>query len=181
MKTGNSMEPRAGWALALGLVMVVLGMIAITAPILTSLAIELVLGWLFIVGGLLQIIYTFQQQQRGGSLFLNLLIGIVALAIGILVLTNPWAGVISLTLLIGVYFFLDGVFRVFLAFQLKPTATWGWLLFNGLLMIILGILIWSQWPFNAAWVLGLLVGIGLLINGLVAILYGITARNLGSD
>ncbi len=179
MKTGNSMEPRPSWAFALGLVMIVLGIIAIAAPIFTSLAIELVLGWLFIFGGLLQIMYTFQQQQRGGSLFLNLLIGIVALTIGILVLTNPWAGVISLTLLIGVYFFMDGVFRVFLAFQLKPTASWGWLLFNGLLMIVLGILIWSQWPFNAAWILGLLVGIGLLVNGLVAVLYGITVRSLG--
>jgi uncharacterized membrane protein HdeD (DUF308 family) len=181
MKTGNSMEPRPSWAFALGLVMIVLGIIAIAAPIFTSLAIELVLGWLFILGGLLQIIYSFQPPHRGGSFFINLLIGIVALTIGILVLANPWAGVISLTLLIGVYFFVDGIFRVFLAFQLKPTASWGWLLLNGLLMIVLGILIWSQWPFNAAWILGLLVGIGLLINGLVAILYGITARSLGSD
>jgi uncharacterized membrane protein HdeD (DUF308 family) len=176
MKTDNSMDLRPSWAFAMGLVMTILGVIAIAAPIVTSLAIEVVLGWLFVIGGLIQIMYTFQQQHRGGLLLINLLIGIVALTIGILVLTNPWAGVISLTLMIGVYFFLDGVFRVFLAFQIKPAATWFWYLINGLLMIILGILIWSQWPFNAAWILGLLVGIGLLINGLVAILYGITAR-----
>jgi uncharacterized membrane protein HdeD (DUF308 family) len=105
-------------------------------------------------------------------------LGILAILAGILLLVNPLAGVLSLTLLIGIYFFVDGVFRVFLAFQIKPQRRWGWVLTNGILMIILGILIWSQWPTNTAWVLGLLVGIGLLFNGLATLLYGTAIQSV---
>jgi uncharacterized membrane protein HdeD (DUF308 family) len=181
MKANNSMGQSSGWSIALGVIMIILGLAAIAAPVLTSLAIELVLGWLFIVGSIIQVIYIFQRQHRVGSLVLNLLIAILTFMIGLLLITNPWAGIISITLLIGIYFFMDGVFRVLLSFQIKPGPRWAWVLFNGILMIILGILIWSQWPFNAAWILGLLVGIGLLVNGLVTIIYGITDSSLGDS
>ncbi len=76
-------------------------------------------------------------------------------------------------LIIGIYFFIDGIFRVFLGFQLKPAANWVWVLLNGILMIILGILIWSEWPFSAIWVLGLLVGIGLLFSGISTVVFAL--------
>lgn len=178
MKTNRPAAKSSGWAVALGIVMIILGIIAIAAPTLTSIAVELVLAFLFVFGGLIQLIYAFQHHQRGGSLALSLVLGILAILAGILLLVNPLAGVLSLTLLIGIYFFVDGVFRVFLAFQIKPQRRWGWVLTNGILMIILGILIWSQWPTNTAWVLGLLVGIGLLFNGLATLLYGTAIQSV---
>jgi uncharacterized membrane protein HdeD (DUF308 family) len=179
MESGERIQQNSGWAIVLGILMIVLGIIAIAAPVFTSFAANLVLGWLFIFAGIVQIIYAIQHHQRGSSLFISLLLSVLAIVAGVVLLVNPWAGVISLTLLVGIYFFVDGIFRVFLAFQLRPNLRWGWVLFNGILMIILGILIWSQWPFNAPWVLGLLVGVGLLVNGLATLLYGTTARMQG--
>lgn len=177
-RTDRPAREKSGWAIALGLLMIVLGIIAIAAPVFTSLAAELILGWLFIFGGVFQAINAFQHHRSGSSLALTLVLSVLALIAGILLVANPFVGIVSLTLLIGIYFFVDGVFRVFLAFQIKPRPRWGWVLFNAILMIILGILIWSQWPFNAPWLLGLLVGIGLVINGLATMLYGTTARSL---
>lgn len=181
MESGTPIQPKAGWAIGLGILMMVLGMVAIAAPIFTSFAANLVLGWLFILGGIVQGIYAFQHHQRGRSLFLNVVLALIALIVGIILIANPLAGVVSLTLLVGLYFLADGIFRVFLAFQLRPQPRWGWVLINAILMIILGVLIWSQWPFNAPWLLGLLVGVGLLVNGFASLIYGITVRSMDQD
>lgn len=177
MESGRSVEQKPGWAIGLGILMIVLGIVAIAAPVFTSLAFNLVLGWIFIFGGIFQGIYAFRHDQRGGFLALSLVLAVIALLAGVLLVANPLAGVVSLTLLVGIYFFVDGIFRVFLAFQLRPQPRWGWVLFNGILAIILGILIWSQWPFNAPWLLGLLVGIGLLMNGFATVIYGATTSH----
>jgi uncharacterized membrane protein HdeD (DUF308 family) len=166
----------AGWAIALGILMIILGIVAIASPFIASITIELLLGWLFVIGGILQGVYAFQQNRDGSSMALKLILAVLYLVAGILLLLNPLAGAISLTLIIGVFFFVDGVFRVIWAFQLKPAPQWGWVLVNGILMIILGILIWSQWPFNALWILGLLVGVGLLVNGIATLVFGFTPQ-----
>lgn len=178
MDSGQSFRHQSGWAIVLGIVMIGLGVVAIAAPIFSGLAAELILGWLFILGGLVQIVYAFWQNRSGGSLVLKLLIGILSVIVGVLLVANPLAGIVSLTLFVGVFFFIDGIMRVFLAFQYKPLPRWGWVLFNGILSIILGILIWSQWPFNAPWILGLLVGVGLLINGVATLVFGATSQRL---
>ncbi|NEP17521.1 MAG: HdeD family acid-resistance protein [Leptolyngbya sp. SIO4C1] len=169
---------QSGLAIVLGILMILLGIIAIASPLFAAIAAELFLGWLFIVGSVLQAIEAFQHYRAGSSLFFRLLLSLLYLMVGILLLANPWAGTVSLTLIVGIFFFIDGVFRVFLSFQLKPAPRWGWVLLSGILMIILGILIWSQWPFNAPWILGLLVGVGLLVNGIATLLFGTSALTL---
>lgn len=172
----KELKRRARWSIAIGVLMIILGIIAIVAPLLASIAVGLYLGWLFIVGGMFQATDAFQHHESGGSLVLKLLLGVLSVITGILLIVNPWAGVVSLTLIVGIYFFTDGVFRVFLAFRLKPAASWSWVLLNGILMIILGILIWSQWPFNATWVLGFFVGVGLLFSGITTIVFAAAVR-----
>jgi uncharacterized membrane protein HdeD (DUF308 family) len=139
MNSQDQLRKESGWAIALGIFMIILGIIAIASPFFTTLAAELLLGWLFVLGSVVQLFYAFQQERDGRSFWLKLLLGILYLAVGILLLANPLAGVISLTLMVGIFFFVDGIFRVFLAFRLKPQPRWGWVLFNGILMIILGI------------------------------------------
>lgn len=160
----------SGWFVGLGILMIVLGILAIARPLFASLAIELLLGALFVLGGIVQLIYAF-RSHGAGSLALKVVLGLLYLAAGVLLLLNPLAGVVSLTLVVGIFFFIDGVLRVFLAFQVKPASNWGLVLLNGIITIILGILIWSQWPSNAPWILGLLVGIGLLVNGLFTVMF----------
>lgn len=161
----------SGAILAMGIIMLVLGIIALIGPwFLASIAVELIYAWLLLVYGIVQFIYAFKSRSVGG-LLLKLLFSIISIIVAILLLVYPLAGVFTLTLVLGVYIFLDGVFRVIQAFQLRPLPKWGWVLFNGIVSIILGILIWSQWPFDASWILGVYVGISLIINGIEVIIF----------
>lgn len=123
-----------------------------------------------LIYGTVQFIYAFESSRVGGVLF-KLLFSIISIIAAILLLVYPLAGMFTLILVLGVYIFLDGVLRVIQAFQLRPLPKWGWVLFNGIVSIILGILIWSQWQRNASWMLGLYVGISLTIDGIEAIIF----------
>ncbi|MGB3300294.1 MAG: DUF308 domain-containing protein [Phormidesmis sp.] len=127
------------------------------------------------MGSIVQAIDAFQHHRTNGSLLLRGLLSLLYLVVGIFLVTNPLAGAASVALAIGVFFFIEGVFRVILAFKVKPARQWGWMLFNGILMIVLGIFIWSQWPLNASWILGVWIGIGLLLNGVTTLLFGTAA------
>ncbi|MBE9075732.1 DUF308 domain-containing protein [Romeria aff. gracilis LEGE 07310] len=162
---------RSTGAVILGVLLIILGIIAIAEPVFASVVIDLFLGWLFVIGGIIQFIYAFKSRHTGAAV-LKILVSLLAIAVGAFLVLNPLRGVLSLTLIVGIYFFIDGALRVITAFQIKPRARWGWMLLSGILNIILGILIWSQWPFEAAWIIGLLVGISLVVNGTAAILLG---------
>lgn len=164
-------QQHSGVVMATGIIMLVLGIIALVSPwFLTSLAVELMYAWLLLVYGIVQLLYAFKSRSIGGFL-LKLLFGIISIIAAIFLLVYPLSGVFTLTLILGVYIFLDGVFRVIQSFQLRPLPKWGWVLFNGIVSIILGILIWSQWPFDASWILGVYVSISLIINGIEAIIF----------
>ena len=166
-----------GLPIGVGVVMMILGVIALSFPLFfTSVAVELLFGWLFLFGGIVQLIYAFQSSSAGRVIF-KLLGSIITLIAGFIMLTNPLAGVLTLTLVLGISIFSDGVLRVIQAFQIKPLAGWGLFLFNGILEIILGIFIWSQWPLDAAWVLGLFVGLSIFFNGLAVLMFSLAVRD----
>lgn len=159
-RTGGS-----GIDIVIGVLLVILGLIAIARPIYATIASTLVFGWLFVFAGITQIVYAF-GSRGAGQLVWKLLLGVLYLGAGIVVLSNVFSGAIALTLILGITIFVQGALQVILAFGIRPARNWGWVLFSGILGIILGILIWSEWPFNAAWLLGLWVGISLLFNGI---------------
>ncbi len=165
-----------GWFIALGIIMILLGLLAIALPFATTLAVAILLGWIFIIAGIIQIVHAF--KSRGVGVFLlELLLGILYIVVGIMLLRNLLSGVITLTLVVGISIFISGVFRVIQAFQLRPAANWGVVLVNGIVSIILGILIWSQWPFNASWLIGLFVGISLCLNGALVLMFALASGN----
>ncbi|WP_319423463.1 HdeD family acid-resistance protein [Pleurocapsa sp. FMAR1] len=137
-------QQNSGLILTMGIIMLMLGIIALTSPcFLTSIAVELMYAWLLLIYGIVQFIYALKSGNRGRILF-KLLFSIISIVAAIFLLVYPLAGVFTLTLVLGFYIFLDGVFRVVRAFQLRPLPKWDWILFNGIVSIILGILIWSQ-------------------------------------
>lgn len=156
---------KSGTAIAIGVVLVILGLIAIARPVYATIASTLVFGWLFVFAGIAQIVYAF-GSRLSGQLVWKLLLGILYLVAGIIVLSNVFSGAIALTLILGITIFVQSVIQVILAFALRPARNWGWVLFSGILGIILGIFIWSEWPFNADWLLGIWVGINLLVDGI---------------
>jgi len=153
-----------GWLLGLGILLSVLGLLLIAAPALGTLAIDLLVGWFLIIGGIAQLIHAFMEKAWRGFL-LELLSGLLYLVVGILLVFYPMAGAQALTIFLAAFLMVEGIVRIAMAMRVRPAQGWGWLLFGGIVTVILALLIWMQWPASALWVIGLLVGINLLFTG----------------
>jgi uncharacterized membrane protein HdeD (DUF308 family) len=132
-----------------------------------------------IAAGIAQAAFAFRAASFGKGI-LRFLFGGLTILFGIVALAHPLLGLASLTLARVVYFIVDGISAIATAFQLKPLTGWGWLLFGGIVSVILGILIWSNWPLSGAWAVGVLVGIRLIIAGWSMIVLGSIGRELAS-
>lgn len=147
-----------------GIVLLVLGALAVVLPLAAALAIDLLLGWLLLLGGL---VLSFQAFRTSPSarFWWQLGIGVLNSLIGLLLLVKPMEGVLTLTLLLSVLFLIEGGYKVVLAMPLRAVQGWIWLLASGLVSLLLGLLIFAGLPGTAAWALGLMVGINLLFTG----------------
>ena len=165
----------AGWGIAIGIILLVLGFIAIARPLYATIASTVVFGWLFIVAGVAQFIYAFRSDGFGQMLW-KVLLGILYLISGVYMVSNPMIGAMALTLVLGVTIFAQGAIEVILAFQLRPAPGWIIVLLGGIVGIILGVFIWSRFPYSADWLIGLWVGIHLLFSGAWILVLASTLR-----
>lgn len=141
-----------------------LGLAAIALPHVFTLGFELLIGSLFVVGGIVQLIRLFQSWDAPGF-WGTLFSALLNLVIGCLLLFYPLVGVLSLTYLLIAYFLIDGITKIYYAFQLKRFEKWGWIVFSGILSLILAALILTGLPGTAVWALGLLIGINMFFFG----------------
>jgi uncharacterized membrane protein HdeD (DUF308 family) len=160
-----------------GIILVVLGILAILIPMAASIAITIILGWLFLVSGVVGLVTTFWARHAPGFWW-ALVSAVLATAAGIVLLLWPVSGVVSLTLLLIVFFVIEGVASIMYAFEHKKdlSSRWIWMLVSGIIDLILAALIWSGLPGTAAWALGLLVGINMLFGGTSMIAMALHAR-----
>jgi len=175
----DQLKKRWGWFLAMGILLVLLGIVAFGFSILTTIISVIVFGWLMIIGGVLQAIHAFGCRQWGGF-FIDLLAGILYLVVGFLIVANPGVSAVALTLLIAMFLFLGGIFRIVVALSVRFHNQL-WLVLHGIINVALGILIWQQWPLSGLWVIGLFVGIDMLFNGWSLIMLGLAAKNLRTE
>ena len=168
-----------GWVIVWGVLLIVAGVLAVLSPPMAALAADLLLGWLFVFAGIVQIVYAFQQRGHDGF-GLKALSGVLALLLGIFLLIRPLAAIASIALLIGAFLLASGVSSVMLAFKLKPKAGWGWVLFDGLLSIVIALLIASGWPQSSIGFVGVLVGIVMIYGGVWRIVLGRLMRAGGA-
>ncbi len=147
-----------------GIALIVLGTIAIILPEVASLVVVTFVGWMLILTGVAELYLAF-QVHGGWKIAGALLTGALSLFAGIYLLAFPLAGVVTLTLFMAAYFLATGVIKAIAAFQLRPVPGWGWALFSAASSIVLGLVVFSDWPGTAAWALGLIVGIDLLFFG----------------
>lgn len=166
----------AGWGIALGVVLIISGILAIALPLATAIALSLLFGWLFILGGITQIVYAI-VSRRAGAFIWKLLLGVFYLLGGIFVLLSPGITVLTLSLILGISILVQSVTQVIAAFQMRPEQGWGWMLFSGITGIILGILIWSEWPVGAVWLLGIWFGCNLLFDGIGVVMVASLIRS----
>jgi uncharacterized membrane protein HdeD (DUF308 family) len=168
-----------GWYLALGIVLIVLGTIAIGSTFVMTIASVFFFGWLLIIGGVMEVIHAFWHKRWAGF-FLDLLTGILYVVAGWMMATNPQESALLLTLIIAMFLVFEGVFRIVAALAARYPH-WGWVLFNGVISLVLGVMIWWQWPYSGLWVIGLFVGIEMLLNGWSLVMLSLTARKLPEE
>jgi uncharacterized membrane protein HdeD (DUF308 family) len=161
-----------------GLLLVILGIIAIYIAELTTLISVIFLGVVILVGGIVIIFDSFAFWWGTWSgFFLHLIMGILYLAVGASLIANPILAAVSLTLLLGIFYIVIGVFRVSYSLSLR-VARWGWNFLSGFISILLGVLILAGWPALSLWLIGVFVGIDLVFGGLAYIMSGLYAHSL---
>jgi len=153
-----------------GVLFIIIGILAIILPGLFTLTLELIFGILLLVGGVLQTYQSILNRDASGF-WLTFLGGIAAGVAGVLLLAYPIQGILTLTLILAIFFIIEGIVKISYALQTR-FPSWGWLVVSGVLAIIIGILIWNQFPSSARWVIGLLVGINLFFFGLSLFVIG---------
>jgi uncharacterized membrane protein HdeD (DUF308 family) len=162
------------WFVVLGILLMVLGVGAIAFPLMTTIAVKILVGWLFLVGGVIQIVHAFSTQRWSGF-FLNLLVGVLYLFAGGWLAFFPLTGIITLTIFLAAMFILQGILESGMALRMRPQSGWVWMLISGIVALVLGILIFAGLPGTALWAIGLLVGINLLSSGLAYLFLGMFA------
>jgi uncharacterized membrane protein HdeD (DUF308 family) len=169
----------SGWSIALAILMIVAGMIAIASPLIAGVVIVYVVAWTAIFDGVFQIVYAFRAQS-GGRMVLELLLGLLYIVAGVFILMHPKPGLLALTLVIACFLLVYGVFALVLAFQMRPLSGWGWILFDAIVTILLGILIWVHWPSNSEWVVGTLIGISFIVSGVSRLMLSLSVRRVAT-
>jgi uncharacterized membrane protein HdeD (DUF308 family) len=168
------------WVLFLieGIVLVILGIAALVVPVVATLAFTLLIGWLFLISGIVGLITTFWMRGVPGFWW-ALLSGLLGVAAGIVLLRWPISGTVSLTLVLIAFFFVEGIATIMYAIEHRAqlSSRWGWMLVSGIVDLILAGIIFAGLPGTATWALGLLVGINLLFGGAAMIAMALAARN----
>jgi uncharacterized membrane protein HdeD (DUF308 family) len=169
------------WVLFLveGLVLVVLGLLAIVLPPIATLAVEILFGWLFLISGIMGLITTFWMRQAPGFWW-ALLSAVLGIAAGIVLLAWPLSGVLSLTLVLILFFAIEGIASIMYALEHKRelSGRWFWMLASGIIDLILAAIILAGLPGTAAWAIGLLVGINMIFGGSALIAMALHARDI---
>lgn len=165
-----------GWILALGIVLVVVGTLAIGMPFAGSLASVMALSALLIVGGVVQLVGAFWTRDWSGF-FLNLLVGVLYLVVGVMFVRHPGEAMAAVTLLLACGFMVSGLFRIIGSLMYR-FPYWGWTLVGGVINLLLGLYIYSQWPFDSFIIPGLFVGIDMIFTGWTWVMLALAVRNL---
>jgi uncharacterized membrane protein HdeD (DUF308 family) len=172
----HTLRESRGSFIGLGIALVVLGALAILMPMIASLVTAVAIGAVLVASGLFEGIHAIRNRRWANSGW-SILSALVQLVAGALIVAFPVTGKVTLTLILAAFFFAEGVLKIIRALQHRAMPAWGWLLFDGLLSLALGVLIWWRWPSTAAWAIGLLVGVNVLIGGASMLLIGLSARS----
>ena len=168
------------WVLFLieGIVLVILGAIAVVVPPLATIAYTILIGWVLLISGAVGLVTTFWMRHAPGFWW-SLLSAVIAILAGFLLLGWPLTGALSLTLVLTSFFVVEGIASIMYAIEHRNqlTGRWGWMLLSGIVDLILAVLIFTGLPGSAAWAIGLLVGINMLFGGVAMIGIALAARH----
>jgi uncharacterized membrane protein HdeD (DUF308 family) len=168
----EDMKKSSGFVIATGILLLLMGMFAMSSPLVAGLSLAMMVGFMLIVAGIGQLSFAF----KAGKGIFAFIFGALTVVIGGYMVSRPDAALGSLTLFLALYLIFSGVFEMMMAFQLRPVKGWGWAAFSGFLSMLLGIMIWNQFPLSGVWAVGILIGIRLFFNGFTLLMVGMAAR-----
>jgi len=152
------------WYLIQGALMVLGGVVALIYPIVSSVALVLLLGWILIISGVVQGI-SLIGAQHVPHFWLQLISVVLSVIVGVLFIRQPGEGLLAITLLLIVFFMVEGISKLVFALTIRPFPNWGWVLASGVIGILLSLVLWASLPVTAIWLLGVLLGIHLICEG----------------
>ena len=164
------------WVLALGIILIVVGMTAVGMPFVASLATAVAFGVLLLIGGAAQLAGAFWTRDWSGFL-LTLLMGVLYAVLGLFFVRDPGDAILAMTLLLACVLIVGGLFRI-IGSVMYRFPHWGWVLVGGVINLVLGIMIWQQWPFSGLWVIGLFVGIDLIFTGWTWVMLALAVKKV---
>lgn len=159
-----------------GALMIALGTLAVALPVITTLAVEILVGSLCVIGGVWRVIFLARSARLPGFGW-SLAMAMVAIALGAMLVIMPLAGTLTLTILLITFFVLEAIGKILFALDLRRhSQSWSWVLATGILDLVLAALIFAGWPSTAAWAIGLLVGINMIFFGVSLVIISLAAR-----
>jgi len=172
-------KKNASWLTVLGVLEVLVGIAAIFSPLIAGVAVVITVGVVMLIVGIMRIVSAFMAGSFGSGV-LALLWGLLVTIAGFYFVTHPALGLKSLTLFVAVALAIDGAMRVIMAFRMRPGNGWGWMLFGGIISVVLAVMVFEQFPVSAVWLVGTIVGISVLMNGITTLSVAIAARKLAA-
>jgi len=162
-----------------GVLLICLGVLAIGSPLIAAMAVNVLVAWLLLLAGLVHVIVAFHAREAG-SVIWRLLVGLAYICFGGYLIARPAVGVASLTLLLASLFLIEGIFDIVLFFAARPVMRSTWFLLDGIVTLLLGAMIYMQWPSSSAWAIGTLVGVSLIFSGVTRLMMSLAVRKAAS-
>ncbi len=158
-----------------GVLLIVFGMVAVASPFLAAVAVNALIAWLIILAGIVHLMLGF-RTHGAGSMIWKILVGIAYVCFGGYLIARPVVGVASLTLVLATLFLVEGVLDIILFVKMRPMQGSNWVLLDGIVSLLLGGMIYMQWPSSSAWAIGTLVGISLIFSGVARVMMSLAVR-----
>ena len=158
-----------------GVSLIILGMLAVGSPFLAAVAVNALVAWLIVLAGVVHLTVAFHTREAG-SLIWRLLVGLAYVFFGVYLVVHPALGVASLTLVLASLFLIEGILNIALFFQVRSVQGSSWLLLDGIITLLLGLMIYLQWPSSSAWAIGTLVGVSMIISGVTRVMLSLAVR-----
>ncbi|GMR06789.1 MAG: HdeD family acid-resistance protein [Gammaproteobacteria bacterium] len=169
----EGIKKNAGTAITMGIILLIMGIFSMGSPLIAGISIAMMVGGLLVVGGIGQLVFAFKT----GLGFFAIIMGVLTVFMGGYMLSNPGVALASLTIFLAAYLIVSGISESIASFKARPANGWAWALFSGILSVILGVMIWGQFPLSGAWAIGILIGVRLLFSGMSLLMLGLAARS----
>ena len=176
----DGIKKNAGLTVVSGIILLIAGTLAIFSPLVAGVSITMLVGAMLAVSGIGQCFLAFKTGAFGRGLMV-FVVGILMAITGLYMMNQPIAGLATLTIILMSYLLATGALEIIVAFQLKPADGWGLQLFNGIVTLLLGIMLWRQFPLSGAWAIGILFGIKMIFSGLAFVIIGRNVKKIAVE